>query len=88
MALDETIAKHLEDYHCGESRAVTSRELERTFDIRGPDLRRIINRLRGEGHPIAASTMAITTLKRKKNSSAPSGSSKAALRKSPMRSAA
>lgn len=54
MALDETIAKHLEDYHLGESRAVTSRELERAFDIRGPDLRRIINRLRGEGHPICS----------------------------------
>ena len=54
MALDETIAKHLEDYHCGEACAVSSRELERVFDIRGPDLRRIINRLRGEGHPICS----------------------------------
>lgn len=54
MALDETIAKHLEDYHCGEACAVSSRELERAFDIRGPDLRRIINRLRGEGHPICS----------------------------------
>ena len=54
MALDEAIAKHLENYHRGESRAVTSRELERVFDIRGPDLRRIINRLRGAGVPICS----------------------------------
>lgn len=54
MALDETIAKHLEDYHCGEGRSVSSRELERAFDIRGPDLRRIINRLRGDGIPICS----------------------------------
>ena len=52
MALDELIAEHLEKYHCGECRAVSSRELERVFDIRGPDLRRVINRLRGEGIPI------------------------------------
>ena len=54
MALDDSIAEYLETYHCGESRSVSSRELERAFDIRGPDLRRIINRLRGEGIPICS----------------------------------
>ena len=54
MAMDELIAEHLEKYHCGECRAVSSRELERVFDIRGPDLRRVINRLRGEGIPICS----------------------------------
>ena len=54
MVQDETIAKHLADYHLGESRAVTSKELERTFHIRGPDLRRAINRLRGKSHPICS----------------------------------
>ena len=54
MALDDLIAEHLEKYHCGECRAVSSRELERVFDIRGPDLRRVMNRLRGEGIPICS----------------------------------
>lgn len=54
MALDNSIAEHLETYHCGENRAVSSRELERAFSIRGPGLRRIINRLRGDGIPICS----------------------------------
>ena len=54
MILDEIVARHLWDYHQGESRAVSSRELERAFDIRGSDLRRIINRLRGDGIPICS----------------------------------
>lgn len=54
MAKDDPIAEYLEAYHKGESRSVTSRELERVFDIRGPDLRRAINRLRGSGVPICS----------------------------------
>lgn len=54
MALDESIAEYLKAYHCGERAAVTSRELEGVFHIRGPDLRRTINRLRGDGVPICS----------------------------------
>lgn len=54
MALDESIAEYLKAYHCGKQAAVTSRELEGIFRIRGPDLRRIINRLRGNGVPICS----------------------------------
>ena len=52
--LEKTIAKHLEIHHSGEGRAVSSRELERTFSISGPALRVIINHLRSEGVPICS----------------------------------
>jgi len=54
MAKDDPIAEYLKAYHRGESSSVTSKELERVFDIRGPDLRRTINRLRGNGIPICS----------------------------------
>lgn len=54
MVLDESIAEYLKSYHCGEQAAVTSRELEGIFRIRGPDLRRRINLLRGNGIPICS----------------------------------
>ena len=55
MTMDNPIAKHLKEFHCGELRVVTSRELEAAFQIRGPDLRRMINGLRGDGIPICSS---------------------------------
>lgn len=54
MALDEAIAEYLKRYHTGEASAVSSREMETVFRIRGPDLRRAINRLRGDGVPICS----------------------------------
>ena len=42
MTTDNPIAKHLKEYHCGELRVV-------------PDLRRLINSLRGDGIPICSS---------------------------------
>lgn len=54
MVLDESIAEYLKSYHSGEQAAVTSRELEGTFRIRGPDLRKRINLLRGNGIPICS----------------------------------
>ena len=55
MTTDNPIAKHLKEYHRGELRVVPSRELEAAFQIRGPDLRRTINCLRGDGIPICSS---------------------------------
>ena len=55
MTADNPIAKHLKEYHCGELRVVPSRELEAAFQIRGPDLRQLINSLRGDGIPICSS---------------------------------
>lgn len=54
MAEKDPLAEYLKAYHCGEAAAVTSRELETAFDIRGPDLRREVNRLRGDGVPICS----------------------------------
>lgn len=54
MTSDKSIAEYLKAYHCGDQAAVTSRELEGVFRIRGPDLRRAINRLRGDGVPICS----------------------------------
>ena len=49
------IAQYLRIYHTGVRSVISSRELEAAFQIRGPDLRRLINSLRGEGIPICSS---------------------------------
>lgn len=54
MTLNEQVADYLRAFCKGEQAAVTSRTLEVVFCIRGPDLRRCINRLRGEGIPICS----------------------------------
>ena len=54
MKPENEIAGYLEKYHSGERTVVSSRELETAFQIRGPDLRRIINSLRGQGIPICS----------------------------------
>jgi len=51
----ETIAEHLKRYHLGERNAATSRDLETAFDIRGKELRDLVNTLRRSGVPIASS---------------------------------
>ena len=53
--MDNPIAAYLKTYHKGAERVVSSRELEAAFQIRGPDLRRLINSLRGDGVPICSS---------------------------------
>lgn len=53
---DKQLAEHLRQYHLGESAAATSRELERTFSVRGKELRNAVNRLRRRGIPIASSS--------------------------------
>lgn len=54
--LEDRIAECLEEHHCGERNVVPSRELESAFLVRGPDLRNIINNLRGKGIPICSSS--------------------------------
>ena len=54
MILVDGIAEYLKAFCMGEQSAVTSRTLEGAFHIRGPDLRRSINRLRGKGVPICS----------------------------------
>lgn len=55
MTTTNPIAAYLKTYHKGAERVVSSRELEAAFQIRGPDLRRLINSLRGDGVPICSS---------------------------------
>ena len=51
----ETIADYLKHYHLGEQNAVTSRELELAYNMRGKELRNLVNTLRCSGIPIASS---------------------------------
>lgn len=54
MPFDDLFAEYLQTFHTGERNAISSRELETIFRIRGPDLRRCVNRLRYEGIPICS----------------------------------
>jgi transcription initiation factor IIE alpha subunit len=54
VAINEALAEYLALYHKGEANAVTSRELECNFQMRGSELRREINALRGDGIPICS----------------------------------
>lgn len=54
MAINEALAEYLALYHKGEVNAVTSRELECSFQMRGSELRREVNALRGDGIPICS----------------------------------
>ena len=54
MAINEALAEYLALYHKGKVNAVTSRELECSFQMRGSELRREINALRGDGIPICS----------------------------------
>lgn len=48
------ITAHLKEYHTGERNIVSSRELEVAFQIRGPELRTIINAERRKCFPICS----------------------------------
>lgn len=48
------ITEYLKKYHTGERHIVPSRELEVAFQIRGPELRTVINAERGKGYPICS----------------------------------
>lgn len=50
----EVLSEHLKRCHLGAENAVTSRELEHTFSIRGIEVRHMVNALRREGVPIAS----------------------------------
>ena len=48
------ITEHLKEYHTGERNIISSRELETAFQIRGPELRTVINAERGKGFAICS----------------------------------
>lgn len=51
---DKALCTHLEKYHKGQENAVSSRELEAAFQVKGTELRRAVNRLRCNGHLICS----------------------------------
>ena len=51
----ETIEEYLKQNHLGEQNAVTSREMELAFHVKGIEIRSIVNALRRDGAPIASS---------------------------------
>lgn len=52
--LNMQLAEYLYDYHVGEFKAVSSRELEVTFQMHGAKIREQINALRTAGVPICS----------------------------------
>lgn len=54
MPINKILAEYLDQYHKGEANAVTSRELEYAFGMRGSELRRAVNALRVERIPICS----------------------------------
>ena len=54
MDKQTAICDFLKKHHTGKENAVPSRELERLFSLEGRTLRRKINRLRQDGHPICS----------------------------------
>ena len=69
----ELLAEHLERYHLGALCAATSRELERTFSIKGTELRQIVNQLRRAGIPIASNGSGFFTPPPSRRCGPPSG---------------
>lgn len=51
---DKALCEHLRKYHRGQENAASSKELEAAFHIKGAELRRAVNRLRCDGHPICS----------------------------------
>lgn len=50
----DRLTEYLKAHHLGAEHAVTSRVLETLFDLKGKQLRDIVNALRREGVPIAS----------------------------------
>jgi hypothetical protein len=51
---DKALCEYLKQYRRGQESAASSKELEAAFHVRGTELRRAVNRLRCDGHPICS----------------------------------
>lgn len=51
------LCEYLEQAHTGESQAISSKELERIFHVKGTVIRRLVNVLRCESKPICSNAM-------------------------------
>ena len=54
VPIDEALCAYLKKYHKGQENAASSKELEATVHVGGAELRRAVNRLRCDGHPICS----------------------------------
>ena len=54
--IDKALCEYLKKYRRGQESAASSRELETAFHVDGRGLRRAVNHLRCEGHPICSNT--------------------------------
>lgn len=52
--IDKALCEYLKRYHRGQENAVSSKELEAAFHVKGTELRRAVNRLRCDGYPICS----------------------------------
>ncbi len=52
--IDKALCEYLKKYRRGQESAVSSKELEAAFHVKGTELRRAVNRLRCDGHPICS----------------------------------
>lgn len=52
--MENQVLEFLKQYHTGRENAAQSYEIERAFQIRGSDVRKVINSLRCEGQPICS----------------------------------
>ena len=52
--VDKALCEHLKKYHQGQESAASSKELVASFRVKGTELRRAVNRLRCNGHPICS----------------------------------
>ena len=57
---------HLQTFYKGRKKAVTSGKLEAVFNIRGSELRKIINEIRSSGHPVCSDNTGYFYAKTKK----------------------
>ena len=53
VPIDNALREYLKQYRRGQENAASSKELEGTFHTSGRELRRAVNRLRCDGHPIS-----------------------------------
>ena len=51
---DKALCEYLKKYRRGQENAVSSKELEAAFHVKGTELRRAVNRLRCDGYPICS----------------------------------
>lgn len=53
--MKEKFERFMSDEHIGRKKAITSKEIEKAFQCKGTEVRKIVNELRSNGVPICSS---------------------------------